>query len=210
MKQQLKSKRSKELILEAGLALFSKQGYRATSMKEIAERAEISIGRVYHHFTNKLEIFTTLLDRYWGRLQNPDLKLNQLILSASFPDDFTDLALAIEEIVRGNQDYIMLIYIDVIEFSGEHIKRFYGNMADRFRGVYGERFAEQQKEGRFKEDSDPLFAVMLTFRFFFHYFLVETSFGVEGHFGLESKDVIEKARQTILHGLLAKSRGDKS
>lgn len=202
MKQQLKSQQSKQAILQAGLDLFSSQGYRATTLKEIAQAAGMSTGRVYHHFTNKLEIFTTLIDQYWSILKDPDLKLNQLSQAARFPDDFSDIAGAIWEIVADKKAYINLIYVDVIEFRGEHIQRFYRNMAERFQAVYGERFETMRAEGLLNDGADPLFAVMLTFRFFFHYFLVETSFGVEDHFGFSAEEVIDKAKHTILHGLL--------
>ncbi|MDJ0838875.1 MAG: TetR/AcrR family transcriptional regulator [Acidobacteriota bacterium] len=209
MKQATKSQRSKDSILQAALELFSSQGYKATSMKEIATRAELSIGRVYHHFTNKLEIFTLLLDQYWERLTDPNLKMNQLSARAAFPDDFEPLVDAIEEVVLENKAYIMLIYIDVIEFQGEHIRRFYADMADNFRKVFGPGFEDPQRKRSFNPDADPLFAVMLTFRFFFQYFLVETSFGVDNHFGLDLKEVIAKAKQLLLHGLL-KSSGEEN
>ncbi len=202
MKQELKSKRSREMILKSGLELFSNQGYRATSMKEVANSAGISIGRVYHHFQSKLEIFTTLLDQYWERLKNPDLKLNRLSTEAVFPDDFSEIVEAIREVVEENKASIMLIYIDVIEFKGEHIQRFYENMALRFKTAYGPRFAELEAQGRLNKGADLLFAVMLTFRFFFQYYLVETSFGVKDHFGFTSKEVTEKAKNLLLHGLL--------
>ena len=37
-------------IVEATFALHDEQGIAATSMKQIAERAEVSVGTVYHHF----------------------------------------------------------------------------------------------------------------------------------------------------------------
>lgn len=98
MKQELKSQRSKELILKAGLELFSKQGYRATSMKEISQQAGISIGRVYHHYKKKLDIFTSLLDLYWNRLEDPELKLNKLSQAARFPKTSTKLPMPLRKL----------------------------------------------------------------------------------------------------------------
>ena len=203
MKQQMKSQRSRQLILDAGLKLFSRQGYRATSMKNIAEVAGISTGRVYHHFANKLQIYTTLIEDYWDKLRDPALKLNQLSAKSRFPEDFQDIVAAIREVVYANRESIMLIYIDVIEFRGEHIQRFYRDMAERFRSVFGERFEALRSEGRLNPNVDPLFAVMLTYRFFFQYFLVETSFGVKDHLGFSAEEVAAKAEDLVLHGLLS-------
>lgn len=206
MKQQLKSQRSKEIILKAGLELFSKQGYRATSMKEISQSANISIGRVYHHFRSKLEIFTTLIDHYWERLTDPALKLNQLSGNTRFPEDFKDLVYAIREVVVENQAYIMLIFIDVIEFQGQHIQRFYKDMTVRFRETYGQRIEQLKAEDKLNPQADPVFSIMLIYRFFFQYFLVETSFGVHNHFGIETDDLVERFQETLLHGLMKPER----
>ncbi len=56
--------RAKEEILAAAEELFARFGYEGTSMKQIAERAELSVGKLYHHFKGKEEIFCELLERY--------------------------------------------------------------------------------------------------------------------------------------------------
>lgn len=40
-------------LLEAGQTLFSSQGYAATSMREIAEKAGLALGGIYNHFSSK-------------------------------------------------------------------------------------------------------------------------------------------------------------
>lgn len=45
-------------IVEATYALHSEQGIAATSMKQIAERAGVSVGTVYHHFPTYPEAIT--------------------------------------------------------------------------------------------------------------------------------------------------------
>jgi AcrR family transcriptional regulator len=59
-----KSERSQFAILQAALQLFSKQGYRGTSIREIAAAAGLSTGNVYHHFPIKEAPFTTLRNHY--------------------------------------------------------------------------------------------------------------------------------------------------
>lgn len=202
MKQVLKTHRSVQAILDAALTCFSQQGYRGTSIKDIAARAGISTGRVYHHFHAKIDIFTRLIHHYWSVLADPDLLFNQLVRQARFPDDIDALARAIKGIVEDNRESILLIYIDVIEFKGEHINRQYKNMAAAFRKAYGRRFAELKGDPRINPEADLNLAIMLVVRFFFHYFLVETSFGVQDHFGFSTDELIQKAREIFLHGIL--------
>jgi AcrR family transcriptional regulator len=49
-------------ILEAARKLFATQGFEATSIDDIAARAGVAKGAVYHHFDSKEEIFTRVLD----------------------------------------------------------------------------------------------------------------------------------------------------
>ena len=113
-RQEERSEASVAAVLEAGLALFSTQGYRATSLRQIAERAGLSVGNIYHHFPDKHAIYERLIARYWERLTDPELPLNRLFAAGRFPDDLEAMAVAIDELVTGNAPHILLIYGDVI------------------------------------------------------------------------------------------------
>ena len=57
------SKRRKDMrdqILQVALELFTRQGYDKTSMREIAERLEVTKAALYYHFTSKEEILSAL------------------------------------------------------------------------------------------------------------------------------------------------------
>ena len=54
--------RCKGEILAAASALFARQGIEKTSMKQIAEAADMSVGRLYSHFKGKEEIIRELLE----------------------------------------------------------------------------------------------------------------------------------------------------
>ncbi len=50
-------------LLEAALAAFSENGYHATSMDDIAERAGVSKPVLYQHFDSKLDLYLALAAR---------------------------------------------------------------------------------------------------------------------------------------------------
>src|SRR6185295_1396810 len=50
MQQAERSERSRALILEAALRLFSARGYRGTSIRDIADGAGVTTGNLYHQF----------------------------------------------------------------------------------------------------------------------------------------------------------------
>jgi AcrR family transcriptional regulator len=194
-------------VLEVALELFSTQGYGATSMRQIAEACDQSTGNLYHHFGSKEAIFQRLIDDYWERLLDPGHYLEKVFSKADFPDDLEELAAAIEQTVIENKASILLVFVDVIEHQGRHIRSFYETMADRFREKYGPHFEELEREGRLA-DADPMVAVMVATRWLFYFYTVENCFGVPMHFGMEPQQAVDGFIRILRNGLLRRDESD--
>ena len=54
---QVQKQSVKEKIYEAALDIFYEKGYKDTTMREIAEKAEIPVGLIYTYFKNKADLF---------------------------------------------------------------------------------------------------------------------------------------------------------
>jgi AcrR family transcriptional regulator len=71
MKQRLSRKESqvqtRERLLEAGLQVFSRRGYYAASVDEIAAEAGFSKGAVYSNFESKEDLFLALIDQRFAK-----------------------------------------------------------------------------------------------------------------------------------------------
>jgi AcrR family transcriptional regulator len=67
---QERSRERQRRILDAALAVFSRRGYRETSVEEVAEAAETSKGGLYFHFPGKQVLFRALLDVSAKRLRD--------------------------------------------------------------------------------------------------------------------------------------------
>ncbi len=201
MNQAEKSQRSRDQILEAALELFSHRGFGATSVRDIASKAGVSTGNVYHHFPDKDALFRTLLDQYWKAIDDPDLPFNRALVTGTFPDNLEELGHASRELVRRFRRHVALIYVDVVEFEGSHIRKFYSDMARRFADymqVYG-RPAEIS--ARLRPGISPLSAVMLASRFYLNFFAVELLFGVPDHFGKNTDAVIREIADILRNGM---------
>jgi AcrR family transcriptional regulator len=61
--QQERSRRKREALLEAALALFAERGYEQTSIEDIAHAAGVAVGGFYQHFSSKRQILLVLMDR---------------------------------------------------------------------------------------------------------------------------------------------------
>lgn len=72
-------------ILAEAQVLFARQGYAATSAREISAAAGVTVGAMFHHFDSKLHLFEcvfealeTELDANARAASNPDLGLGPL------------------------------------------------------------------------------------------------------------------------------------
>jgi len=58
---------TRQLLLKKALAVFSKKGYAATTLEDIASEAEVTRGAIYWHFGSKAELYNTLVREYSDR-----------------------------------------------------------------------------------------------------------------------------------------------
>ena len=199
MQQHQRSERSRRQILDAALSLFSRQGYRGTSIREIGDAAGLSIGNVYHQFPDKESIFQTLLEEYWTALRSPEFPFNKALFAGAFPGNLRKLGAAARRSIAEFKPYVALIYVDVIEFEGSHIRRFYQEMASRFQAFLDER---PEIISKLRPSVSPLSAVMIVSRFLLYYYSVELLFNVPNHFGKKDEAVLEDIVEIFAHGIL--------
>ena len=55
-----------ELMIDAALEVFCEKGYANTRMADIAARAGVSYGLVYHYFESKEAFFDNIVERWWN------------------------------------------------------------------------------------------------------------------------------------------------
>jgi len=202
MVRQSRSEQSRRQVLDAALRLFSHQGYRATTVREIADEAGVSTGNVYHHFEDKEQIFRTLLDEFWAINTSKRYPYTRALASGQFPDNLEQLGCAARDSVREFRPYIALIYVDVIEFDGTHIQKFYGEMGQRYAKMFTGG-GLQEIRNRLRPDVSPVSALLMTSRIFFNYFSLEVLFNVPQPFGKDSMQIVKEIADILRHGMVA-------
>jgi TetR/AcrR family acrAB operon transcriptional repressor len=65
--------RTRESVIDAALHVFAERGFAATQLEEIAQRAEVTRGAVYHHFDGKTDLYLAVLRERWQRATAPIL-----------------------------------------------------------------------------------------------------------------------------------------
>jgi TetR/AcrR family acrAB operon transcriptional repressor len=58
---------TRESLMQAALAVFSRKGYTATTLEDIAHEVGVTRGAIYWHFGSKAELYTALVAEYSGR-----------------------------------------------------------------------------------------------------------------------------------------------
>ncbi|MFI2203020.1 TetR/AcrR family transcriptional regulator [Streptomyces sp. NPDC020192] len=80
---------TRQRIQDVALELFAEQGYEKTSLREIAERLDVTKAALYYHFKTKEEIIVSLFEGLtkpledlieWGRRQPHTLETKQEIV----------------------------------------------------------------------------------------------------------------------------------
>lgn len=87
---------SRDALLEAALSAFFEQGYHGTSMRSIANRADLAISHAYYYFPSKAEILKTLMLRVTEDL----IAAQSAALSAAGDDPADRLAALVRVHVR--------------------------------------------------------------------------------------------------------------
>jgi len=141
----------KSVIEDAARELLIKRGFHATSMRDIAKRAKVSLGNVYNYFETKEAIFESIILRYQIII---DEKIKNILDEIDEPLDPTDmrkLGERLGELVDAHQDFWLLMYIDVLEFENRHFRKMFTGLAERFRRLFEEKFASAIERGDFAE-----------------------------------------------------------
>src|SRR5580658_2141167 len=52
-----------EALLDSAASCFAEHGFAATSLDQVAKRARVTKGAIYHHFASKRDLFMAVLER---------------------------------------------------------------------------------------------------------------------------------------------------
>ncbi|MDQ3374401.1 MAG: TetR/AcrR family transcriptional regulator [Acidobacteriota bacterium] len=203
---QQKIEERKTVIEDAAKELLIKQGFHATSMRDIARRASISLGNVYNYFETKEAIFESIINRYVTII---DQKLKEILEELDEPLDPKDmrrLGEMVGELVDRHQDFWLLMYIDVLEFQNRHFRKMFEGLAEKFRRLFEEKFASAIERGDLRSGVDPAVGFTVAYMQFFNYFLVERLFGGNLHLGLTDEQALNYLTKIFCYGVLSESK----
>jgi AcrR family transcriptional regulator len=189
------SSSTREAILQAAHSLFKDQGYHGTSMRQIAESAEIALGGIYNHFASKEEIFSTVLIDYHPAHE---------VIPAVMRSDSSDVtafvrhaAQIIMTTLNNRPDFLNLMFIELVEFRSQHIPLLYEQLFPRGLKMVQD-FARDQRGLR----SIPVEVMLRAFLGLMFSLVITQALLGRGFEGIGSEVEIEQYVEIFLHGIL--------
>lgn len=133
-------------ILEAAGQLFARKGYAKTSMREVAARAGVGVGNLYHYFPAKDELFTellrpvlsafdTMLTRHHGMRGEDIMQMKSEVYLKDCIDEYVTL-------INRHRD---LLGILLFHAQGSSLECFRQEFTDRSTEVVKAWFADMQE-----------------------------------------------------------------
>ncbi len=132
-------------IEDAAIELFMEQGYHATSMRQIAEHANLALGGIYNHFKSKEELFEAIIvDKH------PYKRVLPLVLEVQGDTTEEFFRNAIQIVLKEMSKepyYLKLMMIEFVEFDGGHGATMLKEVAPKILPVF-EQIVEMRKDLR--------------------------------------------------------------
>lgn len=194
--------KNKGRIEEAAKKLFIKQGFHATSMRNIAAKSGGSLGNVYNYYRTKEEILGSIIGRYQTIIDDRLRGIFDEIEEPLEPESLMQFGRQIKGLVNEHHDFWLLMYIDVLEFENRHFRKMFEGLVNNLRRRFANQFSDLKVRGRIREDVDPAVGFTAVYMQFFNYFLVEKLFGGNRHFGISDEQVIKSLTNIYCCGLL--------
>ncbi|MBX7114395.1 MAG: TetR/AcrR family transcriptional regulator [Myxococcaceae bacterium] len=178
----------REAIAAAAKRCFLRHGFHGVSMRDIADEACCSLGKLNVHFPDKISIYRHVLRTVSNEFLHISNPLIGYLLGGKFPADLEKLASATRVTVERYDDYYRLAYLDAAEFGGRHVRDVFSNLEERFRGM-----ASGRLEGHFAGGLEKSFALTAAYLSFMNYFMLSRHFGATQVFrGGDDQEAIRK------------------
>lgn len=197
-----KGKLTRSNILGTAHDLFITQGYHGTSMRQIAEKAEIALGGIYNHFSSKEDIFQAVF------LENhPFLGMIPALESAqggTIEELVRDAAQQMMASIYSRPDFLNLMFIEIVEFKSIHVLELFKTTFPRGM-IIVQRMTEA--EGKLREIPPPML-IRAFISLFTAYYLADTIIGEVAPKAFKD-NAMEYYVDIFLHGILEHNGSQK-
>ena len=162
-----KGEQTRQAIVSAAYDLIIRQGYAATSMRQIAEKSGLALGGIYNHFSSKEDVFRAIIEE-----RHPFFQMMPLLTSVEGDTVEQYVRNAAHTLVRElerHPEFLNLMLVEIVEFKTRHVPAVFERILPLLLPVT-QRLAELKGNLR----PIPPFVLMRAFMgMFFSYYITE-------------------------------------
>jgi len=149
----------RDVILDTSAKLFSQQGYKEVSIRDIAQACGMTNAALYYHFKNKEDLFLAMLQR------DHEQTLDDLRTAAAGPGDLrADLKLLVARyaaITCERRQSFQTLWRDVKQMEDLRARKWFGEMQHEVMRPLVERLEQAEAAGDIKPGETRLYARLL-------------------------------------------------
>jgi AcrR family transcriptional regulator len=194
-----RGERTHRAILDGSYRLMIRQGFAATSMREIAEQCHVALGGIYNHFSGKEEIFRAIIEE-----RHPFIQVLPVLLAVKGEtvEEFArNAAGTLVEHLRRHPDFMNLMLIEIVEFKARHIPALFDRILPLIAPLAPRLLT---LKGNLRE-IPPLVLARAFLGMFFSYYIMEMLIGRAMPPAM-STNAMDHFVEIFLHGILEEER----
>ncbi|MFX4273564.1 TetR family transcriptional regulator [Propionibacteriaceae bacterium Y1685] len=145
-RRRMSSTERREQLINIGRALFAERGMDATSVEEIAARAEVSKPVVYEHFGGKEGLYAVVVDREVADLLD---RIRTSLTGGRYRELLEEATVALLDYVDENSDGFRILVRDSAFASGSgSYASILSDIAGRVTDILGDEFKRNDLDAR--------------------------------------------------------------
>lgn len=174
-------------ILDAATRVFTRRGFAAASILDIAQEADISVGLIYRHFKTKEELFGTLLKQAADGLAGVKSFFSQPLAPEQLFQNFTD---EIVDDLTHNDEFAAFMILVTQSFMTEDFIPEVRELNKQNKAMVRKvaKIIENGQKSKVFKKGDPV--AMALYYFSSIQGLAETKFALKGRFVTPTSDMI--------------------
>jgi TetR/AcrR family acrAB operon transcriptional repressor len=147
------AEKTRQDLLDAALALFSRKGYESTRLEDIAQSAGVTRGAIYHHFGGKEELFIALLDDA-SAISNKAIQ-QAIVEGGSLIEILSRILVYTFNLIEDDTRFRQVMALTLAATNVDELARRKYSEAKELVGSIGEALARGIESGELRPDLDP-------------------------------------------------------
>lgn len=197
-----KGEQTRQAILSAAYDLIIRQGYAATSMRQIAEKAGLALGGIYNHFASKEEVFRAIVEERHPFFQM--IPLLDTVQGDTVEEYVHNAAHTLVAELGRHPEFLNLMLVEIVEFKAKHVPHVFEKFLPLLMPI-AQRMGALQGELR----SIPPFVLVRAFMgMFFSYYITEILIArsLPPELRKLNTNAIDHFADIFLHGILIEEK----